>query len=443
MRIVFKVIAIIGILSFLGGLKNGVFFIFGLILAGIFGYFGWRPEKNLEDKKDTSNDKPQQKLQDVNNELTTVNSRKTSVKVDKINLQGQESETDIKNKIEENNKKLELLTSSYDDGLFSQQEFKPKKEYLELEIAKLTQLLNTKITTKKVIEENKELFARLSELKTQGIITNDEYNLKYKDVLTSLLNKVEFQSKDVSQKTQNELPVTEIFVNSRTENNFTRKKVKLIWLGLFSFLLAGVVIFYYIFQTSSPITTSHPSQTQVSNDLSSENEIANEMTKTKNNVESPDIEKNELSQFLENTYKDPLDRIYLGTNLFHEGSGGTWGRATISKKLDHYWIEGEHKMSNGDWVKIEGSITNPSIEGFTFQGKISAYSPSSAKSNKEYGKWEEKDGKLIHITNIDYPDTCVWVGKTEAYKLFKGRKYWRIKSHDCYSYTTDIDIFHN
>lgn len=46
MRNAFKVIAIIGVLSFFGGLKNGTIFTGGIILAGIFCYFGWRPEKD-------------------------------------------------------------------------------------------------------------------------------------------------------------------------------------------------------------------------------------------------------------------------------------------------------------------------------------------------------------------------------------------------------------
>lgn len=130
-----------------------------------------------------------------------------------------------------------------------------------------------------------------------------------------------------------------------------------------------------------------------------------------------------------------LDRIYLGTNLFHEGSGGTWGKSIITKKANYYWIKGEHKMSDGDWIKIDGKITNPSIESFTFDGTIITYSPSTAvwlnKTN-----YQRKDNKI-------HKDTCVWVGKTVANKLFEDRKYWRIKSYDCYNYGHDIDIFHN
>lgn len=146
-------------------------------------------------------------------------------------------------------------------------------------------------------------------------------------------------------------------------------------------------------------------------------------------------EKNENSKVVKNNQKSYLDRVYLGKNLFHNSYGG-WGHSTITKKAGEYLIKGEHKMPDGDWVKIEGKILEPSIEGFTFEGKILAYSPSETESLNS-GEYSKKGNNKIH------GDTCIWSGKTKAYKLFEDRKYWRIKFHDCYSYTTDIDVFHN
>ena len=42
MKIIFKVIAIIGVLSFIGGLMSGTLFFGGIIIAGIFGFLGWK-----------------------------------------------------------------------------------------------------------------------------------------------------------------------------------------------------------------------------------------------------------------------------------------------------------------------------------------------------------------------------------------------------------------
>jgi|688.fasta_scaffold996827_1 hypothetical protein len=56
MKIVFKVIAIIGILRFFGALKDGVFFFIGLILAGVLGYFAWSQVKNKFYKKSNNSE---------------------------------------------------------------------------------------------------------------------------------------------------------------------------------------------------------------------------------------------------------------------------------------------------------------------------------------------------------------------------------------------------
>src|SRR6187402_531750 len=126
-----------------------------------------------------------------------------------------------------------------------------------------------------------------------------------------------------------------------------------------------------------------------------------------------------------------LDKIYLGTHLFHQGGDGTFGKVVISKNNNIYIIIGEHKMTNGDWIKIEGQILNPTNTKFTFRGKISAYSPSSALIKNKY-KDEAEDV---------YKDDCIWEGETEAIKP-ADRTYWRFKNQGCYPYTTELDIFH-
>ena len=138
-----------------------------------------------------------------------------------------------------------------------------------------------------------------------------------------------------------------------------------------------------------------------------------------------------VSEEIINTQAE-LDKIYLGKHLFHQGGDGTFGKAIISKKNNIYFIIGEHKMINGDWIKIEGEILNPSINKFTFSGKISAYSPSSALIFNKYR----------NETENEYKDDCIWEGETEAIKP-TDRTYWRFKNHGCYPYTTDLDIFHN
>jgi hypothetical protein len=439
MKIVFKVIAIIGILSFLGGLKNGVFFIFGLILAGIFGYFGWRPEKKLGKEQSSS---PTERPKKATTTFRNVNSsNKYSTIKQVIKSDNELSESELEKQIETLNQKKELLIRSYNEGLFNSKEYDQKKSELELEISKLNQLLTLKLTTEKVLLENKNLFDRLLELKARELITSEEYKFKYNELLSSLLQKIEVKNEEVENDRHQEFNDSDSLIHQEIVWNRTKSYYLLVF-SLLLIVTVSIIIFQYSSNTSIPHSSYIITNEQVGNSDAREQKT-NENLIQKDTVKSNKIDNNKSNKVNKSDYDTPLDRIYIGTNLFHQGNEGTWGSASISKQGDHYWIKGEHKMSDGDWVKIEGSITNPSIDGFTFKGKISSYSPSRAKSNEKYGKWEEKDGKLIHITNIDYPDTCVWIGKTEAYKLFKDRKYWRINSHDCYSYTTDIDIFHN
>ncbi len=430
MRIIFKVITIIGLLSFLGGLKDGEFFFFGLILAGIFGYFGWRPEKKMEKEQSSSSSERSKKTTNTSKDVNSTN--KYSKIKQGIQSDNELSESELKKQIETLNQKKGLLICSYNDGLFNSKEYDQKISELESETSELNQLLTLKLITNLVILENKSLFDRLLELKARELINSEEYKFKYNELLSSLIQKIEVKNEDVKKDRHQEFNDSNKLGHEEIKKD-KRKKYYLLGFTLILFLSVAILVFQYSSNKSKSYSSYYIRSTAVNNSIS-EDKINNNKIIKNNNLNTIQIDKsNEVDNSESN---NPLDRIYLGTNLFHEGYGGKWGRATISKQGDHYLIKGEHKMSDGEWVKIEGVITRPTFDGFTFQGKIASYSPSRAKLNKEYGKWEEK-------TNFDYPDTCVWIGKTEAYKLFKDRKYWRIKSHDCYSYTTDIDIFHN
>lgn len=45
MEIIFKILAVMFGIGFLGQLLAGELFLFGLILAGLFGYLGWKEKK--------------------------------------------------------------------------------------------------------------------------------------------------------------------------------------------------------------------------------------------------------------------------------------------------------------------------------------------------------------------------------------------------------------
>lgn len=51
MKTVFKTLSIICAIGFIGQLLGGNFFPMGLMLALVFGYFGWRESKKVEFEK--------------------------------------------------------------------------------------------------------------------------------------------------------------------------------------------------------------------------------------------------------------------------------------------------------------------------------------------------------------------------------------------------------
>lgn len=178
MKIVFKIIAIIGVLSFFGGLKNDVFFIFGLILAGIFGYFGWRPDKKV---KPNSNDEQSHNSEDS---LSKIEFEEFDNKKEVCNAK-ETTDSKLKERISLVNQKMELLSTSLDQDILTQQEFHDKKKVLEIEKENLTKSLIEINARKKVILENDDIFKNLLDLKTSGIITQEEYNFKEKQLIYS------------------------------------------------------------------------------------------------------------------------------------------------------------------------------------------------------------------------------------------------------------------
>lgn len=431
MRIVFKVVAIIGVLSFFGGLKNGVFFFFGLLLAGIFGYFGWRPQKKLEEQKESPRKNLDNKFDNANNQFSP---KPLSDSV-KLNSSDKLSVLELERKIEVLNQKKNLLISSYNEGLLNRQEYISKKLTLDLTISELSDALTVSLTTKKAILDNKNLFDRLLELKTQELISNEEFNMKYNILLTSLINKSDFQKQEPEKNDspEDDLP-NSLAIQGTTNISGTGKKRSLIWLSTFAIILAALIC-YIKFSSDSRDSKYDNSRTQSKTTYSLDEKIVNKIILPKDSAKISSHENREIIKSSHEENTNPLDRIYLGTHLFG-GMNGKWGKVKISKKENFYWITGEYKVNKVDWVRIEGKILNPTIQGFTFDGEISAYSPSNAKSINEYDFLKKDKNKF-------YGDSCIWKGQTDAYKLFEDRKYWRIKTHDCYHYTQDLDIFHN
>ena len=230
MRVVFKIISIIGVLSFFGGLMNGVFFIFGLIIASIFGYLGWWYNQN--DKEGSRKEKIKENLSSKKyGETNQTNFRDVISRYYSNGL----SENQLKSQIDSFNQKKELLESSYNDGLFNWQEFSDKKVEFENELVILNQVLLMKIHSPKIVLDNKDAFNKLLQLKSQGIITNDEYKNKYDDLIISFLGKLKVDS--------NLSDSTHIKSSSKNEKDFfsiifTTLFLICVFIAFFLFLIA-------------------------------------------------------------------------------------------------------------------------------------------------------------------------------------------------------------
>ena len=168
---------------------NGVFFIFGLIIASIFGYLGWWYNQN--DKEGSRKEKIKENLSSKKyGETNQTNFRDVISRYYSNGL----SENQLQSQIDSFNQKKELLESSYNDGLFNWQEFSDKKVEFENELVILNQVLLMKIHSPKIVLDNKDAFNKLLQLKSQGIITNDEYKNKYDDLIISFLGKLKVDS---------------------------------------------------------------------------------------------------------------------------------------------------------------------------------------------------------------------------------------------------------
>jgi hypothetical protein len=170
MRLVFKIIAIIGVLSFLGGLKNNVFFIFGLILAGLFGYLGWRPKVNIPIIKNPSKkDEKSNFFSRANINLNFENGFYKTIE--------NSSTADLLNKIK-------ILENSHKEGLLTDFEYESKSK----EINKLINHNQYLELNSQIIASNKLLFEKLDKLYSNGLIDLEELNTKRNNLLNKIRN---------------------------------------------------------------------------------------------------------------------------------------------------------------------------------------------------------------------------------------------------------------
>jgi hypothetical protein len=200
MKTIFKILAIIGVLSFLGGLKNSEFFIFGLVLAGVFGYLGWKSESRKEIKtfspinyqrhgnKNTSSNLNSIKTDESSLRSTPNNSQKNKERI--MNLSDKsEEEYEIERAIVVIQRKINQLISGFEKGLLSENEFQLKKKTLEFSKIKLIQTYHQKQKEQIIFRKNNELFEELKKLKFSGLISKEEYISKEKQLRDSLLEK--------------------------------------------------------------------------------------------------------------------------------------------------------------------------------------------------------------------------------------------------------------
>ncbi len=194
MRIVFKIIAIIGVLSFLGGLKNGVLFFGGLILAGIFGYFGWRPEKSREEQRGRSINSNSE-----NHESVGVNSKPNNLIPEDVTQQRQKDEVSYHNLPEsllvdkpqekpsslDSYKKLKLLDRSFEQGLLTKSEYEAKANEIHILVKQDRQSQNEAAIQELLLRQNKEFINQLEELLSSGLLNQEEFEDKKTNLLST------------------------------------------------------------------------------------------------------------------------------------------------------------------------------------------------------------------------------------------------------------------
>ena len=211
MKTIFKILAIIGVLSFLGGLKNSEFFIFGLVLAGVFGYLGWKSESRKENKNLSPSNYQRHGNKNTSSNLNSIKTGESSLKSVSNNSQKDKGTiTNLSNKSDEeyeieraivvNQRKINQLISGFEKGLLSENEFQLKKKTLEFSKIKLIQTYHQKQKEQIVFNNNIELFEELEKLKISGLISNEEYTFKEKQLRDSLQEKSKVKPLDSSNQ---------------------------------------------------------------------------------------------------------------------------------------------------------------------------------------------------------------------------------------------------
>lgn len=162
-KIVYRSIFFFGILSVIGGLKSGVIFGLGIIIALIFGYLGWI-------KEDAKNDNSKESLK--NDELTyPPNSISFETQIEKFKIQ------------------KELISKAFEENLLTFEEYNDKlsKININLDLIYLEDFHSKRV--KKLELENHGLFEALSNLLENELITLDQYKSKKEMLINELLLK--------------------------------------------------------------------------------------------------------------------------------------------------------------------------------------------------------------------------------------------------------------
>lgn len=227
----------------------------------------------LKNKESNGNKHNQPTLKTLNDdESLNVESSKNTVGT------GMSSKSELMAGIELYNHRLELLIKSYNQGLLSVQEYTIKKLTIENEKIKLTKQLDVLVRTELIVFENKETFDRLLELKQTGLITNDEYNLKFKNILSSFLSKRKEESNEFGKQVDNNPKLS-----YSSNEGFDRKKNNklVVWSGITIGILSIILIVNYYLTSSNKLTQQKtvnnfiPSQT-TSPDTSSLDQVLND-----------------------------------------------------------------------------------------------------------------------------------------------------------------------
>lgn len=328
-----------------------------------------------------------------------------------------------------NERKVEQVKTNLDSSISSLTELREKGILTEAEYYEKT----AKIKTEKAQQElkNSKEYKQLKSLFDSGVLTKEEFENKIKLLLNIPEKKTNTKEIKSTINTVNKTYLTEI---NKADSKKESSSSAYIILLFIIFIGVGLIIYLNISPTSNTISFDYDSEvvadtTKIVEGTTLKNGEITDTTANYTTVEVETVSINNSNIIL--TEKErALDKIYLGQHLFHQGQGDDFGRANVVRVNSNYYIIGEHKMSDGDWVKIEGVIFNATYDSFTFRGKIWAYSPSNALLENKY-----KD-----IETPLYNDDCDWEGEVQAMRP-TDRKYWRFRDYGCYSHIRDLDLF--